>query len=103
MATRPERYRWSRYGGNPIGEQDDLPTHHTLYLALGANAEERRRHYRELFRTDLDQRAIAEIRASLNKNVALGRDRFKAQFETLLGRRVRPAKMGRPRKHLEPR
>ena len=85
-----------------MGEQDDLPTHHTLNLALGANAEERRRHYRELFRTDLDQRSIAEIRASLNKNIAPGRDRFKAEIETLLERRVRPAMIGRPRKHLEP-
>jgi len=87
-----------------MGEQDDLLTHHMLYLALGINPEERRRHYRELFRTDLDQRSIAEIRASLNKNCAPGSNRFKAQLETLLGRRVRPAKMGRPRKHLdEPR
>jgi len=86
-----------------MGEQDDLLTHHTLCLALGVYAEKRRRHDRELFRTDFDQRSVTEIRASLNKNVAPGSDRFKAQLETLLGRRVRPAKMGRPRKHLEPR
>jgi putative transposase len=41
---------------------------------------------------------IKDIRDAVNKGLALGSDRFKDEIETNLRRRVRPAKMGKPKK-----
>ncbi len=37
-----------------------------------------------------------DIQRALNKEMALGCDNFEDEMETLLGRRVRTAKVGRP-------
>ena len=42
---------------------------------------------------------LDQIRESVNKGLALGND-LKDEIETLYGRRLRPAKMGRPKKSL---
>ena len=41
---------------------------------------------------------IKDIRDALNKGLALGSERFKDELEANLKRRVRPGKMGRPKK-----
>jgi len=54
--------------------------------------------YREQFKAHVDNDLKVAIRESVNKGMALGNDHFKAEVEALYGRRVKPAKMGRPRK-----
>jgi putative transposase len=46
----------------------------------------------------VDEVIIKDIREAVNKGLALESERFKDEIETNLKRRVRPAKMGRPRK-----
>jgi putative transposase len=41
---------------------------------------------------------IRAIRAHLNKDCALGSDKFQHEIETVLGRRVKIAPQGRPKK-----
>jgi hypothetical protein len=46
----------------------------------------------------VDGSMIKDIRDAVNKGLAPGSDRFNDEIETNLKRRVRPAKMGKPKK-----
>jgi putative transposase len=98
MVVQPGDYRWSSYHYNARGEQDGLLTPHPEYLRLGVTVSERQRAYRELFRTAVDQDALATIRDSLNRELVTGSERFKDKIEAVLNRRIRPGQAGRPRK-----
>lgn len=45
----------------------------------------------------MDDTLIKDIRLAVNKGLAFGSERFKDEIERLQNRRLRPAKMGRPR------
>jgi putative transposase len=47
---------------------------------------------------NLSQNHLDAIRAHLQRQHALGSDRFRSAIETQLSRRAGPAKIGRPRK-----
>ena len=96
MVAAPGDYRWSSYHVNALGRRSDLCTPHSVYLALGVNAAERRKNYRVLFERHVEGEFLAETRANTNKGLALGNDRFKEEIETLTGRRVKAKKRGRP-------
>lgn len=51
---------------------------------------------RALFKHHIDGKLIDDIRKSLNKGLALGSDRFKAEIEKLKMRRIADGKRGRP-------
>jgi putative transposase len=70
-------------------------------LVLGATAEQRQEAYRALFRAQFDPETLAEVRTALNGQLITGTGRFKTEIEAMLGRRVQPAKRGRPRKQVE--
>jgi putative transposase len=74
---------------------DELVTDHTLYLGMARDAEERRASYRKLFRTQLDEEALDEIRKVTNQGLPLGNDRFREQVEVALGRKVSLGQRGR--------
>lgn len=95
MVEQPQGYRWSSYASHALGKPDDLIDDHSLYLALGNTAETRRAAYRALFRYQLDEAELTDIRTSLNKELAVGAERFKDQIETVLARSVRPGQAGR--------
>jgi len=95
MVEQPQDYRWSSYANHALGKPDDLIEDHPLYLALGNADEARRAAYRALFRHQLDDAEITEIRTSLNKGLAVGAERFKDQIEMVLARSVRPGQAGR--------
>ncbi|SFM65866.1 hypothetical protein [Nitrosomonas communis] len=59
--------------------------------------------YRELFRDELEQGLVDDIRRATNGNFALGNERFAAQISAAVGRRAAPGKPGRPRKIEEPK
>jgi putative transposase len=98
IVGHPGEYPWSSHGANGEGRADPLITPHHEYLRLGRTDDERRVHYRALFRAHLDRACITEIRNATNGNYALGGDRFRAQVERMLKRRATPGKDGRPRK-----
>ncbi|GHF98000.1 transposase [Thalassotalea marina] len=98
MTTQPSDYPWSSYKVNAFGAESNLITEHIVYTALGVNTTARLKAYRELFLLAPTSRMISDIRESTNGNFVLGNDKFKNQIENELGRRVTPAKAGRPRK-----
>lgn len=97
MVKRPEDYRWSSYACHALGKTDPLITDHPLYQSLGLSEEARRMAYRELFRYELDQDTLVEIRDSLNQGLALGMERFKDDIEATVARSVRAGKPRRRR------
>jgi putative transposase len=54
--------------------------------------------YRDLFRSELDEPAIDDIRLALNQNQPLGNNRFHAKIEAMTGMRREARARGRPRK-----
>ena len=96
MVAHPADYPWSSYRHHAEGKTDPLIRSHGNYAALGTSLEERQAAYRELFRYQLDSGQIEEIRAAANQDLVLGGERFKAEMEALLKRRVEPARRGRP-------
>jgi len=98
MVGDPSEYAWSSYRCNGLGVETRLCKAHPEYLRLGKTCEERTSNYRALFRAHVDGELLKNVRDSVNKGLALGNERFKQEIELLYGRRVRPAKMGRPRK-----
>lgn len=100
MVRSPSDYRWSSYRHNALGMPDRIVTPHVLYTALAAEPSMRLAVYRELFRHQVDDEALREIRTALNQEVVLGTERFREQIENTLSRRTRPGSRGRPRKQI---
>jgi putative transposase len=100
MVRSPSDYRWSSYRHNALGMPDRIVTPHVLYTALAAEPSMRLAVYRELFRHQVDDEALQEIRTALNQEVVLGTERFREQIEKTLSRRARPGSRGRPRKQI---
>ena len=98
MTADPFHYAWSSHAHNAFGRDDLLIHPHPAYLALGSTDVERNSAYRALAMENLSQDHLDAIRAHLQRQHALGSDRFCAAIEAQLSRRAGPAKIGRPRK-----
>jgi putative transposase len=96
MVAHPSDYRWSSYRAHAEGEGDGLLTDHRLYRCLGMDAESSRAAYRQIFRGELTEALLTEIREATNKGWALGGERFRREIEALGSRRASPGKVGRP-------
>lgn len=96
MADTPDRYCWSSYPGNGLGQRDAVITPHPQYTNLGKSAKQRQARYRELFDEVLSENTIVALRDSNRKGTALGSEQFKDRLENDTGRRIRPLKRGRP-------
>jgi len=96
MVTHPREYPWSSYHSNADGRADPLLTDHSIYKRLGKRPDDRQAAYRALFRVQLSDQALEEIREKTNKGWALGSDRFSGRIEALSGRRTAPLPRGRP-------
>jgi len=102
MVRAPGEYPWSSYRSHAFGAPDRLRAVHEQYERLGKCGEERQQAYRDLFRTELDARELAEIRDTANRGWPLGSDRFKDEIERALHCAARPPKRGRPPKKTIP-
>jgi putative transposase len=93
MVPVPGGYRWSSYHANAHGAGDPVVTHHSEYLRLGSEPVSRQQAYQTLFDEVLAPERIADIRAYLQQQRALGSQHFQRQIEAMLGRcaKVRPA------------
>jgi len=98
MVASPEAYRWSSFRRNALGEANALVEEHALYTALGATREARQAAYRALFRAELDDAVVADIRSATSSGHLLAAERFRKEAEAALGARLGPAPRGRPRK-----
>jgi putative transposase len=96
MVNDPALYRWSSYRHNGLGQTDERITPHSLYLALGKNEPERLADYRGLFRSELDDAAIADIRLALAQGQPLGSECFREVMCAAVGVRRAHRKPGRP-------
>lgn len=96
MVQGPGEYPWSSYRSHAFGIPDNLLSWHERYESLGKSGEERQQAYRDLFRTELDSKELAEIRDTVNRGWPLGGNRYKEEIEHALNRVARPPKRGRP-------
>ena len=96
LAGSAELYRWSSHRRNALGIDDPLLVEHPLYSALGRDATERRKEYRALFGTQLDEATLEGIRAATNKGHLLATEGVRNRAEAKLGRPLGPAPRGRP-------
>jgi len=96
MVQSPEQYRWSSYHHHALGKINSLIRDHELYMALDREPAARQYAYRELFKHQLPETKVHDIRECLAYNYPLGNERFREDIETALGRRVGERKRGRP-------
>ena len=97
MVDDPAHYRWTSYRHNALGQASPYLTPHLLYLSIGRGDTERQAAYRDLFRSQMDSKAIDDIRLALNQNQPLGNSRFYARIEAATGQRREARPRGRPR------
>jgi putative transposase len=88
-------------GANAHGRHDPPVTPHANFLSLGRDAESRQNAYRERARQAISDAELTAIRLHLQRQRALGTDRFRAAIEAQAGRRAGPAKISRPGKRSE--
>jgi putative transposase len=96
MVRHPADYRWSSYRANAEGQIDPVVTPHPLLLELAPAPADRRRAYRELFDSVLDEESLGRIRKTTNGGFALGGKQFQQHLADKLKKRVVPGKRGRP-------
>lgn len=96
IVAHPAEYHWSSYQINAIGHLSDLCTPHSIYLALGRDADERQKQYRALFEVPMQVESLQHIREALNKGAAFGNDKFRVEIELMTGRRMTAGRVGRP-------
>lgn len=94
MVQDPAAYHWSSYHAHARGIASSLWTPHEEYLRLGDTRSARLMAYRQLFTQALTASEIGEIRHSVNKNLALGNNRFRDEISRLTGIRQHLKKPG---------
>jgi len=98
LVVSPGEYSWSSFRCNVEGARDLVISHHSTYLQLGDNPQERRLKYQGYVRAPIDPDTLTDIRNSTNKGWVLGGDGFREHLESLLNRRVRPLPRGGDRR-----
>lgn len=98
MAERPEDYKWSSYRCNGRGISDPIVSPHSVYLGLAESENVRRKVYRELFQSEIDDHVLQHIRDAVRGNRALGSAAFVEKIEAQTGCKMRSNHKGRPKK-----
>ena len=88
MVVEPGAYRWSSYGHNVLGRGDRVVSEHEAYIGLGRAAGIRQATYRQLLGEALSEEELGQIRSATQLGWPMGNDRFKAEIEAMLRRRV---------------
>lgn len=96
MVKRPEEYRWSSYGVNAYCDAGWLSPHEE-YKRLGGDAEERARAYRKLFKNQLSNEDVHQLRRTAHYCHPMGSDHFCRQIESRYGIHCGQMKPGRPK------
>jgi putative transposase len=98
MVDSPGAYRWSSYHRNALGQSDPVIVSHGRYRALAQSEVERQEAYRGLFTVHIDGGQLTQIREAWQTGTPMGDDRFKAEVEAMVGRKVGQTRRGRPNK-----
>ncbi len=96
MVQDPGQYRWSSYRHNGLGQADSRITAHPLYHGIAREGTERQANYRALFRSELDEAALGDIRLALSQGQPLGENRFSEKICAASGIRRTQKRPGRP-------
>jgi len=96
MVQDPSHYSWSSYRHNGLGQTDTRITPHPVYLGIDGNETVRQAAYRALFRSQLDEEALADIRLALAQGQPLGNERFSDKICVATGIRRTQKVRGRP-------
>ena len=96
MVEHPGDYRWSSFQANGVGKTIQCLTPHPTYLALGSSALDRQYAYRALFDVAIPPQQLHTLMNCLQHNYPMGNDRFKAEIEAALQRKIGQLKPGRP-------
>jgi len=98
MVVHPSEYPWSSYRHNAQGRDIGLLTEHPVYLSLAKDKAGRKAAYQALFKTQLPEYSVKQIREAQQKTWVLGSERFKAQIACQLGRTIEVLSHGGDRK-----
>ena len=98
MVEQPGDYRWSSFRHNGLGKPNPILREHGIYTALGADPEARRQAYRDLFRAQMDDEVLNEIREASQAGSLLSGERFRKDIERAQNVRLTRLPRGRPRK-----
>lgn len=98
IVANAAEYRWSSYAHHAGIKPDPLIIDHPLYWALGNTPFDREAAYKALIEQALTLEEINALSEATLKGWVLGSEKFKASLEKKAGRRIRPAKRGRPLK-----
>jgi putative transposase len=96
MVNRPEEYMWSSYGVNAWGDESWIK-YHPEYLRIAQDKEKRLEAYRELFRYQVSDQDLHQIRQATHYCQPVGDDRFRQQIESKYGVKLGQMKRGRPK------
>jgi putative transposase len=69
---------------------------HPCYLALADSETERQQAYRDMFKGEVNETLLGDIRSAVKSGMALSNDRFKQEVAELTGRRRQMGQRGRP-------
>lgn len=98
MVKKPGDYRWSSFRRNGLGQADSLIKEHSIYTALGRESAERRDAYRAMFRAQMDERLLTEIRSASRTGTLLSAEQFRSELEAAHQIRLSSRPRGRPPK-----
>ena len=101
MVDGPGQYKWSSYGYNALGINNNGLTQHDIYMRLGKTDALRQSAYKALFSHHLDADALDLIRANTKKNTIVGNSRFQDEIQQVLKCRVKKLEHGGDRKSSE--
>ena len=93
-------YRWSSYGANALGIDDEIVKPEASYLSLGDNGEMRRKSYSRFMSALPCDAEIKQIRSQTNRSLAIGSGRFLQQIEDHFDISLKPRKRGGDRRSM---
>lgn len=99
IVASPEEYLWSSCRYRLGHAQHEWLDFDPCYLALGKTEEERQLRYSEFLRAAIPEGEWSFIREAVQRGQLTGTDRFVAQVETILGKRIENRSRGRPPKN----
>ncbi len=101
MVENPDRYPWSSYRHNALGDVNRLVTIHPQYRSLGSAPKARQSAYRALFELPTSEEETNRIRILTNQEWVLGSNRFKDLIRKQLKRRIDPLSRGGDRRSMD--
>ena len=99
MVADAAAYRWSSARHHLGQATDALLTDHALFWSLGNTPFDREAAWRDFLGQPVAAAEVQQITASCLRGWALGSASFLERMNEVAGRRLAPAKRGRPRKH----